>query len=155
FTGSAQENNPDPANGGVPGCTGGAACWGISDGSTLLPLIYDRFTEAADGRDVINTAVFPNPSIVLHSILTSDGTWTTNGTTRVTTLDPTTGIYWNGPQGIVQAGGGSNRPRLDAKSPFDNGSNYSHLNENIYPPGNVHSPITRELANRGRIPHPG
>ena len=112
-------------------------------GSSAHPMIYDRFTESASKQAIINTSIFPNPSTALGAVYQSE------------TTDPTTGIFWNGPAGVTAAGGGTNRPRLDALSPYSSGSNYSHLSESTYPVGNANSLMTRFLSNGEVIHNPG
>jgi hypothetical protein len=132
---------------GASACgTAGFGCWGL--GGSKLPVIYDRFVESSDKKPIINAGFFTNPSAALHTLFTSDVL--VGGS-----LDPTTGIYWNGPNGITGAGGGSNRPRLDAMSPFSSGSNYSHVNDIAYPKGNPNSLMTRAISNGEAIHSPG
>ena len=70
-------------------------------------MIYDRFVESASKQAVLNTAIFTNPSVALHNLFTSESA-----------IDHSTGIFWNGAAGVSAAGGGSNRPHLDALSPY-------------------------------------
>ena len=123
---------------------------GTSNGSTGsygfsgIPMIYDRFVETASRQAILNTALFPNPSVALHAAFTSE-----------IASDATTGLFWYGAAGVTAAGGGTNRPRLDALAPFSSGSNYSHLSEATYPPGNPNSLMTRALTNGEVIHNPG
>jgi hypothetical protein len=131
FSGSAQDDGSTGSY-GLPGSTG------------TFPVIYDRFTESAARQPILNTSFFPNPSVALHNVYTSE-----------VATDPATGIFWNGAGGVAAAGGGSNRPRLDARPPFTVGSNYSHLSETSYPPGHADSLMTRSLLNGEVIHNPG
>jgi hypothetical protein len=120
-----------------------------SNGSTgsfifgAVPMTYDRFTETASKLALFNTANFPNPSPALHAALTSE------------TSDPTTGLFWNGAAGVAAAGGGTNRPRLEAPATFTSGSSYSHLSEATYKSSNPNSLMTPYLSNGEVIHNPG
>jgi hypothetical protein len=129
FSGSATSN-------------GSTGSYGLGSGSA--PMIYDRFAETASRQALLNTAIFPNPSAALHSALTSE-----------VAGDAASGLFWNGAAGVAAAGGGTNRPRLDALSPFTAGSNFSHLSDATYPAGNANSLMTRALTNQEVIHNPG
>jgi hypothetical protein len=113
-------------------------------GTSKNPMIYDRFVESASKQAVTNTAIFTNPSAALHNLFTSE-----------LPADHSTGIFWNGAAGITAAGGGTNRPHLDALSPYLSGSNYSHVSESTYPSGDPNSLMTRALSNGEVIHNPG
>ncbi len=131
FAGSGDDGDPDCGIGAT-----GLGCWGISG----LPVIYDRFVESIDKKAVINTGLFANPSAALHALFTSD---------------PAGGLYWNGSNGIIGAGGGANRPRLEAMSPWRAGSSYSHVNDIAYPKGDPNSLMTWQISNGEAIHNPG
>ena len=86
------------------------------------PGIYDSFVENGAGTDLTDTTTFPDPSVALLSQLTSGN------------------LFWNGAKGVAAYGG--NRPRLYAPNPWDNGSSYTHLDENTFWPGNPNSLMT-------------
>jgi hypothetical protein len=123
---------------------GSMGSYGYQTTTGKHPMIYDRFTETASRQALLNTAIFPNPSAALHAALTSENP-----------NDPATGLFWNGPSGIAGAGGGSNRPRLDALSPFDQLSSYFHLSEKTYPKGSANSLMTRAITNNEVVHSPG
>ncbi|MCA1683607.1 MAG: hypothetical protein LC708_00530, partial [Actinobacteria bacterium] len=87
----------------------------------LKPMIYDRFTQASGGTPLLNTAVYPNPSAALASVLQSGA------------------VYFSGTNANVPD---ATRPELFAPSPFQGGSSYSHLDEDLYPPGTINSLMT-------------
>ncbi|MDG4596620.1 MAG: CARDB domain-containing protein, partial [Candidatus Contendobacter sp.] len=84
----------------------GQGSWGLG---TPYPIIYDRFTENGSGQKLLNTALFPNPSAVLATQLTSND------------------IYFNG----ANANAGNGGPRVPLYAPFSwsPGSSYAHLAE--------------------------
>ncbi len=83
----------------------GQGSWGLFGSSD----IYDRFTKDGSGNSLINTSVYPNPSVALGSALTSNN------------------IYFDGP-GARTANNGT-RVKLYAPNPWKLGSSYSHLDE--------------------------
>ena len=86
--------------------SGGQGSWG---GGTDYPISYDRFTEDGSGNALINTAIYPNPSLALANALTSGDIW------------------FDGPNANAANGGG--RVQLYSPSPWESGSSYSHLDE--------------------------
>ena len=86
----------------------GTGSWGEQG----LPSIYDRFTENRSGQSLINTSLFPNPSIALGSQLTSNN------------------IFFDGAN--ANAANGGNRVKLYAPSTWFGGSSYSHLDETTF-----------------------
>ncbi|MBI1880329.1 MAG: hypothetical protein HYR94_19265, partial [Chloroflexi bacterium] len=96
----------DDGNGQVE-CTGtnGIGCWGLAG----TPLIFDQFAENGSGQQLINTALFPNPSAALGTQLTSNN------------------IFFDGPN--TRTANGGNPAKLYAPTPFQSGSSFSHLDE--------------------------
>jgi|GEM_PF-857302 len=86
-------------------------CWGTGTGLNNMPLIYDRFLENNGGQSLVNTTLFPNPSLALGAELT--------GTVR-----------FNGPNAV--AADNNSRPRLYTPNTFDLGSSILHLNQGTY-----------------------
>lgn len=80
-------------------------CWGLD---TPYPIVYDRFAYNGSNQSLLNTALFPNNSILLASQLTSNN------------------IYFSGSQAVVAYG---NRPPLYVPAAWAQGSSYSHLSE--------------------------
>ncbi|MFO7682593.1 MAG: hypothetical protein R6X34_21355 [Chloroflexota bacterium] len=112
----------------------GEGCWGYSPqgSSSIYPVIYDRFTESAGGTSLINTGVYPNPSIQLGLQLTSSN------------------IYFDG--AIATATHGSRVP-LYAPATWRPGSSYSHLAESFNNTPNAL--MTYSLSNGETNYHPG
>ena len=86
--------------------SGSQGSWGFGTGS---PIIYDRFTENGSGQKLLDTTLFPNPSAVLKTQLTSND------------------LYFNGAN--ANAGNGGARVPLYAPATWQQGSSYSHLAE--------------------------
>lgn len=99
---------------------GGIGSWG---GSSGLPTIYDQFTENNAGQKLIEA--FPNNSAALASQLTSNH------------------IYFDAP--VARSTNAGARIRLYAPAPWDNGSSYSHLNENSFN-GTTNSLMTPQVS---------
>jgi len=95
--------------------------------------VYDLFTEDSSGNVLIDS--YENPSTSLASVLQGGH------------------LYWGG-ENAVAANNGS-RPRLYAPSQWDEGSSYSHLDENTYPAGNPNSLMTPALGWGSAIHDPG
>jgi hypothetical protein len=91
----------------------GEGCWGYSPqgSSNIYPVIYDRFTENAAGTALLNTGVYPNPSVQLRIQLTSSNN-----------------IYFDGANAISTNG---SRVPLYAPTTWSQGSSYSHLAESF------------------------
>lgn len=110
----------------------GQGSWG---GGTAFPYIYDRYAENNSAQALLNTTLFPNPSVALATQLQSNN------------------IFFNGPQAVAANGG--IRPRLYAPGSWIQGSSYSHLDEATYPAGNQHSLMTPEIGTAEAIHTPG
>ncbi len=109
----------------------GLGGWGLSGD----PVIYDRFVVNGAGTQVIDTAVFPNPSSALAAELTSNN------------------LYWGGANAVAAAGGVP--PKLYAPTTWRPGSSYSHLDEATYPAGSPNSLMTYALGAAEAIHDPG
>jgi hypothetical protein len=101
--------------------TGGAGSYGLEDPSsaTTTPLVYDLFTETADGTAILN---YPKNSTQLATALTGND------------------LYWDGGNGASADRG--RQPRLFAPSTWLEGSSYSHLSDASYPMGDADSLMT-------------
>jgi len=108
----------------------GQGSWGLG---TPYPDIYDRFTENGSGQKLIDTALFPNPSAVLATQLTSND------------------IYFNGAN--ANAGNGGARVPLYAPATWSPGSSYAHLAESYNNTPNAL--MTYALPNGESIHNPG
>ncbi len=111
--------------------TGNVGSWGL--GNPARPVIYDRFT--VNGSDQLLIASFTNVSVALGNQLTSDN------------------LFFNG-SGAVFAHGGT-KPKLFAPSTWQQGSSYSHWDENTYPAGNTNSLMTPAIGSAEAISNPG
>ena len=107
--------------------------WGFGD-PTALPDVYDRFTEDSQGRKLLSTTTYPNPSSALRNALESGG------------------VYFNSAK---TNRGSADRPRLWAPSDFTAGSSYAHLDENTYPAGSANSLPTPFLSAAESVHAPG
>ena len=107
--------------------------WRAGEGA---PLIYERYVENVLGKDLIETALFPNPSIAL-------GTELTGGS-----------LYFSGPQATAANNGA--RPRLYAPAVWNRLSSVQHLNEDTYPTGDENSLMTPffDFAEVTQVPGP-
>ena len=110
----------------------GQGSWGSGSG---FPFIYDRFSENGAGQSLLNTTLFPNPSVALATQLQSNS------------------VFFNGPEAVVANGG--TRPPLYAPSTWQQGSSFSHLDETVYPAGNPNSLMTPAFAMAEAIHNPG
>ena len=98
-------------------------------------MVYDRFTQTAGGQSLLDTALFPNPSLALGLALESRNL-------RFVGVASTTA-------------NGGNAPVIFAPSPFEGGSSYSHFDEATYPAGNPNSLMTPYLDLAEAIHAPG
>jgi len=96
-------------------------------------MIYDHFTENGSGQKLLNTALFPNPSAVLATQLTSND------------------VYFNGAN--ANAGNGGARVPLYAPFSWSQGSSYAHLAESYNNTPNAL--MTYSLPNGESIHSPG
>lgn len=97
--------------------------WSIGSG---FPIIYDRFTENAQGQKLIDTALFPNPSHKLAGQLQSNQ------------------LFFNGPK--ARAANNNGAVRIYAPSVWDGGSSFSHLDEVTFPAGDANSLMTPQIG---------
>ena len=112
--------------------SGGVGEWGLgAPGGPLFPLAYDRFAENTAGTSLLNTATFPNPSAALATALQSP-------------------VFFDGPKANVPDGG--TRSKLYAPGTWNGGSSFSHLDEDLYPPGTINSLMT-PIGNPDEVNH--
>lgn len=100
-------------------------------GSDLLPAIFDHFVTDKNGNQLVNTAVYSNPSVALHQGLTSG--WLEFTTTLTDSL----------------------LPRLYAPASWDNGSSIYHLDDKTYAVGDTNSLMTPFTGSGEAIHYPG
>jgi hypothetical protein len=96
------------------------------------PWIYDIYTETADGVGILD---YPNHSLALLNAIRSDG------------------VYWFGANGASADRG--REPQLYAPNPFEDGSTYSHLDEDSYATGDADSLMTPYVFNGDAVRDPG
>lgn len=100
---------------------------------TPWPVIYDVFVETGEGQALWG---FPNPSNELMSEFISDD------------------LYIDSPTTVAVLGGG-NRPKIYAPNEFQQGTSYSHWDEDAFPPGHRDSLMTGFLDTAEGIHDPG
>jgi hypothetical protein len=114
----------------------GHGCWGLTGGQgQRLPIIFDRFVEDQQGRQLINTQVYPNPSAILGQALRSRN------------------VEFVGPSTDAVADGAA--VSLYAPDNFEPASSIAHLDEQTYPAGDINSLMTPRLARAEAIHTPG
>lgn len=114
----------------------GTGCWGVSSRQgDLFPVIFDLFAEDAQEISLLNTEVYPNPSSVLASALTSDALFYSAPLLRRINDDLPADLY--------------------APFNFEPGSSFSHLDERTFPPGSPNSLMTPQIARNEAIFSPG
>lgn len=107
---------------GVAGsCTvnGGSGSCGLSIDNT--PTIYDLFVENGTSVSILNFT----------------------GTALADQLE-SGNLFWNGADAVAQNGG--NQPEMYSPNPWEQGSSYSHFDENYFPAGNPSSLMTPFLG---------
>ncbi len=110
---------------------GGNGRWGFG---TSFPFIYDRFVENSSAQAILNTSLFPNPSAALGGQFTSGN------------------LFFNGSKAAAAAGG---KPQLYAPGSWEQGSSFSHLDEDSFPAGDADSLMTPQLGQGEAILNPG
>jgi hypothetical protein len=119
------------------GFVGSASVSAFGSGSIGLsgfPVIYDRFAVNGSNQSLVNRSLFPNGSLTLGDQLTGSN------------------LFFNGANASAVTGG---QPRLYAPPAWQQGSSYSHLDENTYPAGNPNSLMTPQLDQGESILDPG
>ena len=104
----------------------------LKGGNPELPHIYDVFVVNGDGTAITE---FRDPSTHLLEQFTSND------------------LFWSGAKGVAANGGG--HPQLYAPSTWDRGSGYAHLDETLFPAGDVNSLMTPHLDKQEAIHDPG
>ena len=84
--------------------------------------IFSHYMENTSGQSIVDTVMFPNPSVVLGHQFHSNGVW------------------FNGPLAVLQNGG--NRVRIYAPATYQKGSSMEHLNEATFPANNPNTLMT-------------
>ncbi len=124
------DTNGDECAGGT-----GIGCAGIraSNGQSL-PVIFDRFLRDREGRLLLNSAVYPSPSLALGTAL----------------LNP---VRFDGQ--TLRLASGDIPVDLYAPTNFERGSSIAHLDESSFPTGDKNSLMTPFLARAESIFSPG
>ena len=104
----------------------------LKSGKPELPHIYDFFVVNGSGMAITE---FHDPSTHLLEQFTSNN------------------LFWSGVKGVAANGGG--RPQLHAPGTWDAGSGYAHLDEVLFPAGDVNSLMTPYLDKQEAIHDPG
>lgn len=104
-------------------------------GLSGFPLIYDRFTVNLRGQQLLDTALFPNPSAQLAGQLQSNF------------------LFFDGPQ--VRTANANQPVRIYAPITFEEGSSFSHLDETVFAPGSSNSLMTPQIGMSEAIHAPG
>lgn len=110
---------------------GNVGGWGVQG----LPMAFDRFAVNGAGQTLLDTTLFPNPSVGLGAQLTGGN------------------LFFAGANAIAAAGGAP--PRLYAPNPWEDGSSFSHFDEQTYPAGSPNALMTPRLAKAEAIHNPG
>lgn len=114
---------------GLFSSTDGRGAYGY--GTDKIGGIFDQMVINQAGKQLVTLSLFPDPSIALHSALTSG--WLAMNMSHL--------------QGII--------PRLYAPATWRDGSSIYHLDEGTYPTGNVNSLMTPFGAKGEAIHDPG
>ena len=93
----------------------------------VYPLIFDLFAVNSQNQKLTNTTLFPNPSAALLDQLTSNH------------------VYFDGAHAVAAAGG--KQPQLYDPPTWQQGSSFSHLDENAYPASSGNALMTPYLYN--------
>ncbi len=96
---------------------------------------FDLLVEQQDGSQLLDTAIFENPSLLLNDALVSNN------------------LYANSPVAINDYN--DTRPRLYAPSDWDSGSSVYHLNDATYPSRNPNSLMTHSFGRGQAVHDPG
>ncbi len=110
----------------------GQGRWGLG---TDFPIVYDHFTENEAKQMLLDTTLFPNPSLTLAGQLTSNH------------------LYFNGANAV--AANGDKRVRLYAPATWEGGSSFSHLDETVFSAGDANSLMTPQIGMGEAIHDPG
>ncbi len=116
--------------------TGDTGSFGMITADDLLPLvttfpfpdlqgkhsIFSHYMQNGTGQSLVDTTLFPNPSIVLGNQFKSNG------------------VYFAGPLAMAQNSG--NPVRIYAPVTYASGSSMEHLNESTFPPSNPNTLMT-------------
>lgn len=103
-----------------------------------FPVIYDRFTEDADGTSILNETQYPNPSTAVGPL---------------GVLVRSRDLYWDSP--TVLAVNENIRPEIYAPNPFEVGSSFSHWDEAQFPGGTVNAVMTPQVDRGESFLNPG
>jgi hypothetical protein len=111
----------------------GVGSWGLD--TPPFPIIYDHFSENAQGQQLLDTTLFQNPSTKLAGQLQSNQ------------------LFFDGPH--ARAANGNSPVQIYAPLIWDAGSSFSHLNEVTFPSGNASSLMSPQIGTGEAIHDPG
>lgn len=100
-----------------------------------VPAIYDRFAVDESGTLLINTDVYPNPSVDLRRALTTGR------------------VFFEGDGALT--GNDGVLPELYTPATWNQGSSYSHVDESIYPAGDPNALMSPQIGFREVFKSPG
>ncbi|MDH3267722.1 MAG: hypothetical protein OEM46_02590 [Ignavibacteria bacterium] len=104
-------------------------------GAQGFPYVYDTYAVNRSNQRLLNTTLFPNPSVPLGTQLTSNN------------------IFFDGANAVI--GNGGTNPKLYTPATWVQGSSYSHWDETTYPAGDINSLMTFAIGSAEAIHHPG
>ncbi len=105
------------------------------DNTDLPPIIYDRFAEDEEGEALTDESVYPNPSESLADVLTGGE------------------VFFDSPSAAISTDG--ERPELYAPDTWQQGSSYSHVDEDTYPAGSEDALMSPRIGAREVFQRPG
>ncbi len=116
-------------------CNGTAdvGCWGFEEFPDI-PIVYDRFAEDGSGDQLVNAAVYPNPSALLGDVLQGEPV-----------------LFAGGAAASVYGA----RPPLYAPAEWESGSSYAHLDEATFGPSDPSALMSPFVSTAEAIHDPG
>jgi hypothetical protein len=119
-----------------PGVGVNYGCWGYATGQgAVWPVVFDRYVMDAQGRQLINTSVYPNPSLQLGQMLRSGEVEFRGESTDFIAEGAPVSLY--------------------SPANFEPASSIAHLDEATYPAGDINSLMTPRIARAEAIHTPG
>ena len=106
-------------------------CWGFSTG---FPIVYDRFVQDSDSVSILNTTVYPNPSIDLGDAYKSGDLFIDASTVTLAVGD---------------------RAQIYAPTTWNAGSSYSHWDEAAFAPSSENALMTPFVSPGEAVHSPG
>lgn len=127
FQGSGRVHTSAAANCGAAGTVpNGTGCWG-RQAAGGFPQIFDLFVEDTQGIPMLDVGAYPNLSMELGVMLRSASVWASS-------------------ERIAAAASPLDRAKLWAPATWQQGSSFSHWDENLYPRGTPNALMTPQVA---------